>query len=56
MTGDWRKMHNGELHKLYCSPGIIRIKSGWIRWAPHVVRMWEKRNAFVVKPEGKRPL
>jgi hypothetical protein len=28
VTGDWRKVHNGELHKFYSSPDIIRhIKS-----------------------------
>jgi hypothetical protein len=25
MTGDWRKLHNAELHNLYSSPNIIRI-------------------------------
>jgi hypothetical protein len=24
VTGEWRKMHNGELHNLYSSPDIIR--------------------------------
>jgi hypothetical protein len=24
VTGEWRKLHNGELHNLYSSPGIIR--------------------------------
>jgi hypothetical protein len=24
VTGEWRKMHNGELHKLYPSPDVIR--------------------------------
>jgi hypothetical protein len=29
MTGDWRKLHNEELHNFYSSPSIIRmIKSG----------------------------
>jgi hypothetical protein len=28
VTGEWRKMHNGELHILYLSPAIVRhIKS-----------------------------
>jgi hypothetical protein len=32
LTGDWRKLHNEELHKLYSSPNIIRmIKSRGIR-------------------------
>jgi hypothetical protein len=45
---------------LYCSPNIIRvIKSRRLRWAGHVVRMWERRGAYralVGKPEGRRPL
>jgi hypothetical protein len=49
-----------ELHNLYCSPNIIRmIKSSSMRWAGHVTRIGEKRNAYrilVGKPEGRRPL
>jgi hypothetical protein len=60
VTGDWRKMRNEELHNLYSSPDIIRmIKSRRMRWAVHVARIGEKRNAYrilVEKPEGKRPL
>jgi hypothetical protein len=60
VTGGWRNMHNEELRDLYSSPSIIRIiKSRRIRWAGHVARMGEKRNAYrllVGKPEGKRPL
>jgi hypothetical protein len=44
--GDWRKLHNEELCELYSSSSIIRIiKSRRIRWAGHVARMGEKRNA-----------
>jgi hypothetical protein len=25
VIGGWRKLHNKELHNLYCSPSIIRI-------------------------------
>jgi hypothetical protein len=25
VTGDWRKLHNEELHNLYSSPNIIRM-------------------------------
>jgi hypothetical protein len=60
VTGDWRKLHNEELHGLYSSPSMIRmIKSRRTRWAGHVGRMGEKRNAYrilVGKPDGKRPL
>jgi hypothetical protein len=46
VTGDRRKLHNEELHKLYSSPNIIRmIKSRRMRWAGHVARMGETRNA-----------
>jgi hypothetical protein len=58
--GEWRKLHNEELRDLYSSPSIIRIiKSRRMRWASHVARLGEKRNAYrllVGKPEGKRPL
>jgi hypothetical protein len=60
VTGEWRKLHSGELHNLYKSPDIIRqIKSRRMRWAEHVARMGEGRNVYRVlvrKPEGKRPL
>jgi hypothetical protein len=56
----WRKLHNEGLHDLYSSPSVIRIiKSRRMKWAGHVARMGEKRNAYrllVGKPEGKRPL
>jgi hypothetical protein len=46
-TGEWNKLHNKELRDLYSSPGIIRIiKSRRMRWAGHVARMGEKRNAY----------
>jgi hypothetical protein len=45
VTGGWRKLHNEELHNLYFSPNIIRIKSRRMRWMGHVASMGEKRNA-----------
>jgi hypothetical protein len=60
VTGEWRKLDNKELHDLYSSPSIIRImKSRRMRWAGHVTRIGEKRNAYRLllgKPEGRRPL
>jgi hypothetical protein len=60
VTGEWRKLHNRELHNLYSSPDIIwQIKSRIMRWAGHVARMGEGRNVYRVlvgKFEGKRPL
>jgi hypothetical protein len=57
VTGGWRKLHNEELHNLYCSQSIIRIiKSRRMRWAGHVGRMGEKRNVYrllVGKPEER---
>jgi hypothetical protein len=42
VTGDWRKLHNEELHNLYSSPSIIRIiKLRRMRWVGHVARMEE---------------
>jgi hypothetical protein len=58
--GEWRKLHNEELHDLYSSPSIFRIiKAMRMRWAGQVARMGEKRNAyrlFVGRLEGRRPL
>ena len=57
VTGEWRKLHNGEL---YSSLNIVRvIKSRRMRWVGHVARMRERRGVYrvlVEKPEGKRPL
>jgi hypothetical protein len=59
-TGEWRRLHNEELHDLYSLPNIIRvIKSRIMRWAGQVARMGAKRGAcriFVGRPEGRRPL
>jgi hypothetical protein len=58
VTGDWRKLHNEELHDLYSSPTIVRvIKSRRMRLAGHVARMGEGRGVYRVlvgKLEGKR--
>jgi hypothetical protein len=58
--GGWRKLHNEELHNLYCSPSTIRIiKTRRMGWAGHVERMRERRRRrkrHIGFSEGKRPL
>ena len=45
VTREWRKLHNVELHDLYCSPNIVRvIKSRRMRWAGHIARMGERER------------
>jgi hypothetical protein len=55
-----RRLYNEELHNLYPSPNIIRvIKSRRMRWAGHIARMRDIRNAYnivVGKLEGKSHL
>jgi hypothetical protein len=56
MTGDWRKLHNLELHILHSPPDItILIKSRGMRRAGHVAHMSENRNVYTIlvrKPEA----
>jgi hypothetical protein len=55
---EWRRLHNGELYVLYCSPNITGvIKSRIIRWAKRLTRMEDRRGAYRVtvgRPDGKR--
>jgi hypothetical protein len=54
VTGEWRKLHNEELHILYSSPNIIRqIKSRKMRLARHVARMGVERNVYRQGFDGK---
>ena len=58
-NGEWRRLHNEELHSLYRSPNIVRvIKCRRLRWAGHVARMEEDKSGFksvTGTPTGKRP-
>ena len=58
-NGEWRRLHNKELHSLYRSPNTVRvIISRRLRWAGLVVRIKEGRSVFKVltgKSAGKRP-
>jgi hypothetical protein len=60
VTGDWRKLHNEELHGLYSSPSIVRVITvRRMSWAGQVARIGEVRGAYnilVGRPEGRRPL
>jgi hypothetical protein len=45
VTGEWRKLYNGELHNLYSSPDIIRRINSRRMWrAKHVARMEEREE------------
>jgi hypothetical protein len=47
VTGDWRKLHNEELHNLYSSPSIIRIiKSRRMGWSWHVALMGQEAECI----------
>ena len=49
ITGDWRRIHNKELHELYSSSHIIwMIKSRRMRWAGRVACMGDRDDAYRV--------
>jgi hypothetical protein len=55
VTRSWGKLHNEELHNLNSSPNITgMIKSRRMRWAWHVARMGEKRNAVGYRLESQK--
>jgi hypothetical protein len=60
VTGEWRKLHDGERIDLCSSPSFVRvIKSRRMILAGHVARMLgegKRIQRFSQKTEGKRPL
>jgi hypothetical protein len=54
---EWRKIHNEDLHDLYCSSTTVwMIKSRRMRWMGHAARMEEGRGVYLVlvgKPTGE---
>jgi hypothetical protein len=47
VAGDWRRLHNEELHNLHASPNIIWvIKSRKMTFSDHVARTGQIGNAY----------
>jgi hypothetical protein len=42
VTGEWRKLHNGELYNLYLSPDIIRKLRRRRMWLAGMWHAWER--------------
>jgi hypothetical protein len=52
VTGDWRRLHNEELHNLYTLPTVRKaIESRRLRWTWHVARMDDMRNTYKILAE-----
>ena len=48
-NGEWRRLHNEELHNLYFSPNTVRVlKFRRLRWAGHVAKVEEGMSAFKI--------
>jgi hypothetical protein len=49
LIGGWRILYKEEVHYMFSSPNIIKMKSRRMRRTGHVARMGRRG-----KPEGKR--
>ena len=47
-----RKIGNGELHGLYCTPNVICVLKSRMRWTEHVARMAETIHEYKVYGES----
>jgi hypothetical protein len=60
VTGEWERLHTGELYDLHSSTNILWvIKSRRMRWAGQVACMGDRRSVYrvlVERPDEKRPL
>jgi hypothetical protein len=60
VRGEWRRLHNEELHDFYSSPNIIQVTTSRImKQMGHVACIGERRGEYRVlvrQPEGERPL
>jgi hypothetical protein len=48
VTGEWKRLYNGELYCLSSSSNMRVIKSRIMRWAGHVARMGDTRGEYSV--------
>jgi hypothetical protein len=56
VTGEWRRLHSGELHNLNSSPDIIRQENEVGRACCTHGRGEKMYRVLAGNPEGKRPL
>jgi len=46
VKGEWRKLHNEELHDMYSSSNIVREIKSRMRWVGHVAHTGEAYTGF----------